>query len=303
MKHPSDGAVVLIGDPVDSSPSPVIHNAAFRELGLNIEYTALTVRSDGLPAAFQALRAYALGLNVTAPLKEAIIPYLDSVSGDASHAGSVNTVRFDDGHATGASTDGPGFMAAVGRAGAGQVERAMVLGTGGAARAVAWELASTGASVVTCGRNVVAGARLASDLTVSASLAGRAAGTVTFVPYEPATIVAALEDADLLVNATPVGAWPRTETHPLPPGVHLPSSMTVCDLVYRPRRTRLLQLAESFGCALVEGVEMLVEQAARSFAIWTGCEPPVGVMRATAYEALDAPALAPATTLDAWTTR
>jgi shikimate dehydrogenase len=156
---------------------------------------------------------------------------------------------------------------------------------------VVWSLMSQGTSVTVSGRNVLSGRRLASDLMASRHHARGAAGTVAFVPDEPAAIAAAIEQADLLVNATPVGAWPPAGP-PSAPDRALPRSMTVFDLVYRPRRTRLLQLAERCGCVVVEGVEMLVEQATRSFAMWVGCEPPIDVIRESAYRALETPALA-----------
>jgi shikimate dehydrogenase len=231
-----------------------------------------------LVAAFDELRGAVRGLNVTAPLKEAVIPLLDVVSPEAAAAGSVNTVTFaDDGRATGSSTDGAGFLAALGRAGAppepGQA--GVVLGTGGAARAVIVALRSRGVHVTVWGRNADGGARLE---MLGARFEQDAGG-----------LTQALHHADLLVNATPVGGWPRTEACPLPTAVSLPPSLVVMDLVYRPRRTTLLLLAEGAGCRVVPGIEMLIEQGARSFELWTGLPAPVKVMRTVAYQALRTP--------------
>ena len=270
--------IALIGDPVDKSPSPAMHGAAFEALGLSLAYVAARVTQADLIENFPFLRKAFVGLNVTRPLKEAILPLLDIVSPEAAEAGSVNTVTFRKEGAEGFSTDGAGFLAALRRAGVGTPRRALILGTGGAARAVAGALRKAGASVVVAGRNVVAGARLASHLK-----------GVGFLPMDARQLARRVEDADLLVNATPVGSEPDTRACPLPGEVELRPGLTVFDLVYRPRRTALLARAEAAGCRVVEGIEMLVEQGAASFSIWTGLPAPVEIMRQAAYGVLDEP--------------
>jgi shikimate dehydrogenase len=266
-------AVALIGDPVAQSPSPAMHRAGFEALGLSMDYRALRVTARSLPQIFPSLSRRFLGLNVTRPLKEAVVPLLDEVSPGAKAAGSVNTVAFRNGRAEGHSTDGSGFLAALRRAGVGTVEAALILGTGGAARAVGAALAGAGARVMVSGRNPEAGDRLAADLGV------------TFVPT--ARLAGLLGEANLLVNATPVGGWPDPTSCPLPEGTPLEPGLIVFDLVYRPRRTVLLDRASSAGCLTIEGAEMLVEQGVGSFRIWTGLEPPVEVMRRAALDHLD----------------
>ncbi|HEV8572045.1 MAG TPA: shikimate dehydrogenase [Actinomycetota bacterium] len=270
------GRFALIGDPVDRSPSPAMHRAAFAALGEDLDYVAVRVTRRDLLAAFPVLRKAFLGLNVTSPLKEAVLPLLDTVSAEAVEAGSVNTVTFPGGRAEGYSTDGAGFLAALGRAGAGTPRRALVLGTGGAARAVAGALRKIGVSVAIAGRNAEAGARLRRDL-----------GAAAFVPMDPSHLAPAIEETELLANATPVGGEPESGGCPLPEEVELRPGLTVVDLVYRPRRTVLLARAEAAGCILVEGVEMLVEQGAASFSMWTGRPAPVEIMRQAAHAALD----------------
>jgi shikimate dehydrogenase len=270
----SANRVVLIGDPVGHSVSPAMHRACFRALGLDLDYVAIRVAPEELPEAFAELRVSTLGLNVTRPLKERIGELLDEISPAAEAAGSVNTVSFAAGRSAGDSTDGPGALAALKRAGhpIGGT-RALVLGTGGAARAVAVSLRNAGAEVTVWGRDADAAARLAGDLRVAS---GRLSG--------------ALSGSNLVVNATPVGAWPDGDSSPIPADVRLPRGATVFDLVYRPRRTLLLRRAESEGCRTVPGIEMLIEQGLRSFAIWTGREAPASVMRTSAYQALLGPA-------------
>ena len=270
----SHGRIGLIGDPVRNSISPLMHKAAFRATGLDLAYEAVRVRREELGRAFPKLRDRFAGLNVTRPLKEAVIPYLDRVGPKALRARSVNTIVFDD-QAFGHSTDGTGFMTALGRAGVSAIRRAVVLGTGGAARAVAASLADHGAEVVVWGRNVAAGRRMRDELAVS------------FVPAGPEVepLASALSQSELLVNATPVGG--EADDIPLPSGIRLDPGTCVFDLVYDPRRTRLLREAEASGCLPVQGIEMLIEQGARSFELWTGREAPVEVMRMAAYRALD----------------
>ncbi len=263
-------AIALIGDPVRHTPSPAMHRAAFAATGLDMTYVAERVTLEDLPRAFDGLRERTIGLNVTIPLKEAVVPLLDEVRGAAAAAGSVNTVTFRDGLAIGDSTDGEGFMAALRGSGAPLPRRALILGAGGAARAVGAALRESG-SIVTMAARDRGRARGAADAI--------GAGTI---PLDHAALIASLGEADLLVNATPLG-----DRSPLPADVALRSELTVFDLVYRPRVTSLLAAARAAGCRTVEGVEMLVEQGARSFEIWTGVRPPVDVMRDAALAHLE----------------
>jgi shikimate dehydrogenase len=261
--------IALIGDPVAHSPSPAMHRAAFAATGLDLDYVAERVALEELPGAFDMLRTRHIGLNVTTPLKEAIVPFLDELHGDAAETGSVNTVTFTDGHATGESTDGSGFMEALARAGHPSPRKAVILGAGGAARAVGAALRASGSEVTIAGRNP----RRAAD--AASACDGMA------IPLEAGPVASALAKADLLVNATPLG-----EHSPLPEGVEMHEGLTVFDLVYRPRVTRLLAAARVLGCKTIEGVEMLIEQGARSFEIWTGMRAPSKAMRDAALGAL-----------------
>lgn len=265
----------LIGDPVEGSASPAMHRAAFEAGGIAAEYTALHVAREELPETFPGLRESFDGLNVTIPLKEAILPLLDEVAPEADRAGSVNTVALEDGRAVGHSTDGPGFLAALEGAGTDAPGRVLILGTGGAARAVAAELLERGGAVTVAGRNAEAGARLARDLGIH------------HLHPERTGLAEAVDAADLLVNATPIGGPGHEDASPLPDEVSLRRELTVFDLVYRPRRTILLERARAAGCRTIEGVEMLIEQGARSFEIWTGENAAVEAMRAAALAALE----------------
>lgn len=262
--------IALIGDPVAHSPSPAMHRAAFAAAGLELDYVAERVTRDELPREFDRLREQHIGLNVTIPLKESVVPLLDEVHGDAAQTGSVNTVTFAEGLAIGESTDGPGFMAALERAGVPPVGRAVIIGAGGAARAVAAALRGNGAEVTIAARD-----------PGRAADAARAVGAL-LTPFGADSLAAELPAVDLLVNATPLA-----DRSPLPEGVSLHEGLTVFDLVYRPRETRLLADARAAGCRTVEGLDMLVEQGARSFEIWTSVEAPIDVMREAALQALE----------------
>lgn len=272
-------AIALIGDPVSHSASPAMQRAAFAAAGLAMDYTAVRIGAQELVVAFPDLRRRFAGLNVTRPLKEEVLPLLDAVSPAAAGAGSVNTVVFSGGAAQGDSTDGAGFLAALARVPHPRVRRALILGTGGAARAVAAALRQNGATVEVAGRNAGAAQRLREHLGVDV------------IGTDVGSIAAAVRSADLLVNATPVGAegGPAMSTLPatvLPDTVPLHPALVVVDLVYRPRRTPLLERAALAGCRTVEGIEMLIEQGARSFELWTGGRAPVPEMRRAAYAAL-----------------
>jgi shikimate dehydrogenase len=262
--------IALIGDPVAQSPSPAMHRAAFMVTGLDLDYVAKRVTAEELPLAFPHLRRDHVGLNVTRPLKESIVPLLDEVHGDAAETGSVNTVMFRDGRSIGDSTDGTGFLAALRRAGAPTPVAALILGGGGAALAVGAALRGSGAEVT------IAASNPERATAAAESIGGQG------IPLDGPSVSGALAAADLLVNATPIA-----DRSPLPEGLMLHPGLTVFDLVYRPRVTRLLAAARVLGCRTVEGVEMLVEQGARSFEMWTGVRPPTEAMRDAAFKALD----------------
>jgi shikimate dehydrogenase len=262
--------IALIGDPVVQSPSPQMHRAAFASAGVDLDYVAERVTAAELPVLFEDIRAKHIGLNVTRPLKELIVPLLDEVRGEAATTGSVNTVTFADGRAVGESTDGPGFMSALRRSGAPEPQRALLLGSGGSARAVGAALRSAGAEVTIAARNAERGSAVAELLGARA------------IPLDAAPVAEALDAADLLVNTTPLG-----QTSPLPEDVRLRPGLTVFDIVYAPEQTALLARALDAGCRTVGGLMMLIEQAALSFEIWTGVTAPRETMRRAAFEAFD----------------
>jgi len=264
----------VIGSPVRHSLSPAIHNAAFVALGLDWVYVAFQVgEGDGGPA-LEAMRTFGLaGLSVTMPLKEPVAAAVDVLDADAAALRSVNCVSRVGGELIGHSTDGPGFIdclrdeAGVDPTG----RRVLVLGAGGAARAVVRAVAAAGATeVVVVNRH---------------SERGRAAATLA----GPVGRLGTLDDlagAELIVNATPVGmgAGPGAAAMPVPQGRldAIGSGHVVVDLVYQPLVTSLMRAASEREAMVIGGLGMLVHQAAHAFRLWTGREPPLEVMRAAA---------------------
>ncbi len=282
--------VGLIGWPVEHSVSPAMHNAAFEELGLNWRYVPLPVRpGEEVAAAVRGLAALGFqGANVTVPHKQAVMAALDSVAPEAAALGAVNTIvveRGEDGKATlaGHNTDAPGFVRALRAAGfETEGKKAIVVGAGGGARAVVYGLLAAGAKSVGVLDIVVERAEsLVADLSASVGQ-----GELSVLEGMAETLVKQAGAVELLVNATPVGMWPKVEGSIWPEGTEVPSSLTVFDMVYNPEETRLLAQARESGARPIGGLGMLVEQGAAAFEIWTGLEAPSAVMRAAADEAL-----------------
>jgi len=268
--------VALIGDPVAHSVSPAIQSAAFAAVGLDWKYLLVRVADGELEDAWPGLAHRFRGINVTSPHKQTAARLADALSPTARTCASVNTLTFGPSGSFGDSTDGAGFIRALRRVASRQPATTVVLGTGGAARAVVAALSAEGVAVRVVGRNQVAGSELAQDL------AGAGSGVVDFLGDGEAVLTKALVGAELLVNATTMGGLNDAGRSPVPDGVRLRQDLIVFDLVYLPRRTPLLQRAQAAGCLVVEGLEMLVQQGGLSFEAWTGVGAPLEVMREAA---------------------
>jgi len=279
-----DGAtrlVGLIGWPVEHSLSPKIHNAAFDALGLNWRYVPLPVSPGEEGACVRGLAALGfVGANVTVPHKTTVMEHLDAFDRDADAVGAVNTLvvhQKADGSAAvrGHNTDHVGFLAPLRRAGFDAAGRSIVVvGAGGAARAAVFALSKAGAAeIVVLNRDLDRARRLASDLS------GTGPGSIRPARFAPDALVDAARTASLLVHATPVGMASNAERSIWPDDVRVPRNLFVYDLVYAPRETRLLRQARSCGAATLGGLDMLVEQGAVAFSLWTGCAAPTDVMR------------------------
>jgi len=273
----SSTIVGVIGWPVGHSLSPPMQNAAFEAMGLDWCYVPFAVAPDNLERATGSLAALGIrGVNVVLPHKTAIIPFLDQVDELARLTDAVNTVAQDEGVLTGYNTDVDGFAQSLAAEGVeARGASAVLLGAGGAARAVAAALARSGV------REIVVVGRTPARAQAVAELAGRVAGTparARWLPWTEAQLAQAVGEADLLVNATSIGMFPHQDEPPPVPEALLRPEQTVCDIVYRPLWTRFLEAARRRGCRCVGGAKMLVYQGALAFRIWTGQEPPVPVM-------------------------
>jgi len=276
----------IIGWPVAHTLSPAMQNAALAARGLNFIYVPLPVPPDRLPAALSGLPALGfVGVNVTVPHKTAVLPHLAELTPIAAAVGAVNTIVVrEDGSLLGDNTDGAGFLddlrahgiqvgRAEGRGPARPYTRALVIGAGGAARAVAYALAEVGAEVAVVNRTPERAAALCAAVTRALPDA-----RITAHPF-PSALAHLAPEANLIVNATSLGLHPDTDPLPWDPTVPFSPRQVVYDLIYT-HRTPFLALAERHGARAIGGLGMLVYQGARAFEQWTGVPAPVEVMAA-----------------------
>jgi shikimate dehydrogenase len=283
----------VIGAPIRHSISPAMHNAAFTALGIEARYESLEVAPAELEAWVRSVRvAELLGFNVTVPHKEAIVPLLDEIAGDAVLAGAVNTVVQRHGKLVGLNTDTVGFRRLLADEAGTSLhgKRVVLLGAGGAARAIAVvALQDETANLVVANRHVERAQRL---LEAVSSLSVRTAVSATGL--EGVALERAIDEADIIVNATSVGL--ASDDVPIDPTLIRAASLVV-DLIYNPPETALLGAAAARGARAVGGLGMLVHQAAAAFEAWTYVAAPVEVMRQAAAEALAAAEAGSATPL------
>ena len=268
---------ILIGDPVGHSLSPTIMQAAMEAAGLPMTYLAMTVEEAHLAAAIDGMHALGIvGANVTIPHKVRVMDFLDDLSPTARAVGAVNTIVMDsDGRFTGENTDVAGFMAPI--RGLETPAAALVLGTGGAARAVAYACAvERGVErVLITGRSEEKAAALVASLTDAADLPDH---VLSVIPWEEREH--AVTETGWVVNATSVGMHPHVDDTPLPDAHGLSPDHLVYDLVYRPHPTRLLTDAAARGARTQGGLDMLIGQAAAAFRCWTGTDMNLDAVRA-----------------------
>lgn len=271
--------VGIIGDPISGSLSPSMHNAAFREQGLDWVYTAFRVDKDELEAAVAAVRALNLaGLNVTMPHKKTVIEYLDQIEETAKEIESVNTIVNTNGKLKGYSTDGEGFRRALAENGCDpEGKRVFIIGAGGAARAVARAIADEGAAEigVAC-RSVDSGRKLA-EIVMAAGVEAKTFD-ISEKTAEPA------RRAELIINATPLGRDSIDDIKFLVD--ELTPQQFVADLSTVPPLSAFLVAAQERGCAVMGGLGMLVHQGSLSYELWTGQEAPLAVMKRSVGEGL-----------------
>jgi len=267
--------VGVFGYPVAENPTCVMQEAAFVALGINWRYLTIEVRPEALPDAMRGMRAMGMqGINLTIPHKVAVMALLDEISPDAALIGAVNTVRRAGERLIGENTDGKGFLrglaqdAHIDPAG----KRVVVLGAGGAARAITTELALAGAAELT-----VVNRSTARGLELVGNLQQRVKANAHFVPWDETFHVTA--ETDVLVNATSIGLYPDVEAMPAVDLSAGRSDLLVCDVVPNPPETRLMQAAQARRLKTLNGLAMLVYQGAIGFEMWTGRPAPEQAMK------------------------
>ena len=272
--------VGLIGDPVSTSLSPLMHNSAFESAGLDWVYLPFSVSSNHLEAAVQGLPALGIrGVNVTIPHKQAVIPYLDELEQSAQAIGAVNTITVGE-KLVGDNTDYTGFLADIATLNLNLSNtHCWVFGAGGATRALIYALQSVGvAQVVVFARNLQA-------VEALRDVWGGMGGYSTELTSKNVQkeIKYQSEPLALLINATPLGMGAYVGQSPIPDVVRMPATNYVYDLVYNPAQTKLIRQAQNAGIPTRNGLGMLLHQGAQAFKLWTGIEPDLAVMR-TAIE-------------------
>ncbi len=276
----------VIGHPIGHSISPVFQGAALGARNLDAEYTPYDIAPEDLEDFLSLVRAPEwLGINVTIPHKQAVVPLVDELSEEAREIGAVNTIVNRSGALVGYNTDARGFLRALDGIGFDPVGRdAVVLGTGGAARAIVYALTRSRA-----GRVVVAGRRADRAAALVVDMAHLSGGTeLRAVGWGSDELEEEVRRASLLVNATPIGMRGGGAEGESPVNASwLQPRLTVFDTVYNPPETPLLGEAARVEARAVSGLEMLVCQGAESFELWTGLDAPIEVMRLAAREALE----------------
>jgi len=271
----------VIGDPIEHTMSPAMHNAAFAQMGLDYVYVTFKVKKEGLGQAIDGMRGLNIkGLSVTIPHKVAVIPLLDKLDPLAERIGAVNTITNDDGVLTGSNTDAGGSLQALLTRGIEpKGKKIVILGAGGASRAISFILAERGAHLAILNR----------QLERAEALAGRLS---SFFTQEVKTLELVAEnlnevlpEADILVNTTSVGMSPNINKTPVPAKL-LRHGLVVFDIVYNPIETRLLREAEEAGAEIISGVDMFVWQGALAFEKWTGQKAPLDLMKREVLKAL-----------------
>jgi shikimate dehydrogenase len=255
----------IFGYPIEHTLSPSMHNAAFQDLGLDMCYVPFRVLPEALPEAVKAIRSLnMLGVNITVPHKEKVIPLLDKVNEEASFIGAVNTVTNTDGILTGYNTDGRGFLSSLTEEGISiEGKNILIIGTGGASRAVSYYLSEKASTLSLFDTDRPKAQKLVNDLS-------RIRSNVSLVKDMDYTL-----QPDIVINATPLGL---KQDDPLPFNPDsITSDMVICDLVYK--KTGLLKEAELRGAKIIDGSGMLLWQGVLAFELWTGVKPPVDIMR------------------------
>lgn len=276
MKVNDKKVLGILGYPVGHTLSPLMHKVAAEYHSLDLIYLAFSVKPENLPAALAGIKALGInGVNLTIPHKEAAIPLVDELSEEAQLIGAINTIVLTNAKLIGHNTDGQGFITSLENdAGESPTGKSVLLiGAGGAARAIAIQLAIAGTKkIIIANRNLYRAQNLKSHIEEyfkKTSVYAIPLGRETLIPY--------IEDTEIIINATPTGM--SSDDTLILPGERLNPRQLVCDIVYRPLNTPLLQAAKAQGCKTLDGLGMLIYQGALAFKLWTGLDMPVDLVR------------------------
>lgn len=266
----------VFGDPVDGNPTGAMEEAGYAALGLDFRYITARVTPEDFEDAMRALRAlHFRGVNLTMPHKITVLPHLDELSEAAAIIGAVNTVVVrEDGTLFGENTDGKGFVEALRAAGETLEGRSVVLlGAGGAARAIGVECALAGAASITVVNRTIERAE-----ELAALIGARTPASSRALAWTPGLAIP--EDADILINATSIGLAPNSDARPDLDYSSIRPGLLACDVVFDPRDTLFLAACAERGARTLDGLGMLAHQGARNFTLWTGVNAPLDVLEA-----------------------
>jgi len=268
----------LLGNPVKHSKSPHMHNKSFQALGLDYVYMAFEVQDGHIKEALDSLKTFnAIGGNITMPHKTKIVEYLDDISPDAKIIGSINTIKIDENKkVTGYNTDGKGFVKSLEE---NEVKfkgkKIVIAGAGGAARAVATQLAYDGVGEIVLFNRTLEKAKIITD-NINTNIPSCKA---TAKDINETDLVKEIKDAAVLVNCTSLGMKSTIDQSIISSPAQLPKDIFVADIIYDPDQTRLLKIAKEAGCRYMNGLMMLIWQGAIAFKIWTGVDMPVDLIK------------------------
>jgi shikimate dehydrogenase len=262
--------VGIMGDPVEHSLSPPMHNAAFQQLNLDYVYVPFHVKLGELASAITGARSMGIkGLNITIPHKREVINSLDEITQAAKLIGAVNTLKFHNNKVTGFNTDGVGAVRAIEEFTPVKGKKVIILGAGGAARSISFQLILNGAGeVLIANRSRENACKLKDNLRENFNASVGCLGLDNKLRED-------LKDADVLINTTPVGMHPNEDQNPIVTSDMMHRDLVVNDIVYNPLKTGLIIEAEKIGAKTISGTKMLIYQGVEAFRIWTGITPPV----------------------------
>ncbi|MHA1131505.1 MAG: shikimate dehydrogenase [Candidatus Helarchaeota archaeon] len=272
---------ILIGNPVEHSMSPKMHNAAFRKLKLDFVYVAVRVDNDRVKQAIEGIRAFNVkGANVTVPHKITAMQYLDEIDPVAKNIGAINTILNQDGLLFGTNTDGIGAVRSLNEENViVKNKKIVMIGAGGVARPISYNFAPDASEFVIFDIDKNAAHNLSKELH------NKIGGAIHGYRSNPEKIAKEVQDADIFINATPIGMYPKIDQSILPNNL-LRKDLVVFDVVYNPLETKLLREARSIGAKAISGVVMLVYQGVAAFELWTGKKAPVALMKKMVLEGL-----------------